>query len=228
MILLSTCSAKCSPMPRAIVRRSTSTPVCSARKDASSAAAANTVSGSFVDACARIVAACMRFATSCAKLSFERAAASLPMASSSGVPSRPMRNSAFAFSSATKPSGALEHPVSASPASLGSSPFGSASASSASAGSSCARNGVPSVAGPASVGEKYCTDSMCTAPCSMPAGKPVAGRRVPASSTLMCRSAKSGHRSLRSCAHSKYSSRLTSRAFFFRTLLKPCSAAPPA
>ena len=183
-------------MSRAIVRRSTSTVLWSACKAAASAAADNAASGSSAEACVRTVAARMRLARSSCNCNLTRTAASLPMASSSGVPSKPMRNSALAFSSAMSASGAVVHPASAF-SSLPAPSSGSSSASSASSGFSCARNGVPCVAGPESVGEKYCTDSICTAPCSMPRGTPVSGRRWPASAMLIGLSANSGQRCFR-------------------------------
>ena len=60
--------------------------------------------------CTRIVAVVILFATSSASCTLARKLASFPTASSSGDPSSPIKNSAFAFSSAIKASGALEHP----------------------------------------------------------------------------------------------------------------------
>ena len=69
-----------------------------------------------------------------------------------------------------------------------------------------ALKGASLVAGPLRLGAKYCNVSISTAPRTMPGGTPFSGSLLWASAALIACSAKSGHRSARILAHSKYQS----------------------
>ena len=183
-------------MDRATDRKSMHADLCSCPTAARSAAASIFTSGLCPGApasCTCSAAAATLFPISSTVCIFARKLASLPMASSSGDPSSPIKNSAFAFSSAIRASGALEHSRQDSVA------FSSClSSSSAEPSSSLSpRKGALRVAGPLKFGEKCFIVSISIAPRSRPGGTPITGSLCSAASSSTCRFAKRGHRCFR-------------------------------